>query len=120
MEVANSIHGGSGLAESSLRAVHILSCLGSGIKYSPYKCKPSSLQQLKARQGFKEQVNSLRSSWTRGLIDDHSVALICSAALFEEITIGWTEGVQILEQAFTMVLPGNQLFCCLSFSPFLT
>ncbi|KAM3381481.1 nuclear exosome regulator NRDE2 isoform X1 [Capsicum galapagoense] len=105
VEVANSIHGGSGLAESSLRAVHILSCLGSGIKYSPYKCKPSSLQQLKARQGFKEQVNSLRSSWTRGLIDDHSVALICSAALFEEITIGWTEGVQILEQAFTMVLP---------------
>lgn len=105
VEVANGIHGGSGSAESSLRAVHILSCLGSGTKYSPYKCKPSSLQQLKARQGFKEQVNMLRSSWTRGLIDDHSVALICSAALFEEITIGWTEGVQILEQAFTMVLP---------------
>lgn len=100
VEVTN--HGGS---ESSLRAMHILSCLGSGTKYSPYKCKPSSLQQLKARQGFKEQVNMLRSSWTRGLIDDNSVALICSAALFEEITIGCTEGVQILEQAFTMVLP---------------
>ncbi|CAN4087838.1 unnamed protein product [Withania somnifera] len=105
VEVANGIHGGSGSAESSLRAVHILSCLGSGTKYCLYKCKPSSLQQLKARQGFKEQVNMLRSSWTRGLIDDHSVALICSAALFEEITIGWTEGVQVLEQAFTMVLP---------------
>ncbi|XP_060204245.1 uncharacterized protein LOC132632360 isoform X2 [Lycium barbarum] len=108
VELANGTHGSSGSAESSLRAMHILSCLGSGTKYSPYKCKPSSLQQLKARQGFKEQVNILRSSWTRGLIDDHSVALICSAALFEEITIGWTEGVQILEQAFTMVLPGRR------------
>ncbi|KAL3374250.1 hypothetical protein AABB24_005955 [Solanum stoloniferum] len=105
VEVANGTHGGSGSSESSLRAMHILSCLGSGTKYSLYRCKPSSMQQLKARQGFKEQVNMLRSSWTRGLIDDNSVALICSAALFEEITIGWTEGVQILEQAFTMVLP---------------
>ncbi|XP_049396275.1 uncharacterized protein LOC125860375 isoform X2 [Solanum stenotomum] len=105
VEVANGTHGGSGSSESSLRAMHILSCLGSGIKYSLYRCKPSSMQQLKARQGFKEQVNMLRSSWTRGLIDDNSVALICSAALFEEITIGWTEGVQILEQACTMVLP---------------
>ncbi|KAJ8554076.1 hypothetical protein K7X08_024754 [Anisodus acutangulus] len=104
-ELANGTHGGSGSAESSLRAMHILSCLGSGTKYSSHKCKPSSVQQLKARQGFKEQVNMLRSSWTHGLIDDHSVALICSASLFEEITIGWTEGVQILEQAFTMVLP---------------
>ncbi|TMW97049.1 hypothetical protein EJD97_006322 [Solanum chilense] len=105
VEVSNGIHGGSGSSESSLRAMHILSCLGSGTKYSLYRCKPSSLQQLKARQGFKEQVNMLRSLWTRGLIDDNSVALICSDALFEEITIGWTEGVQILEQAFTMVLP---------------
>lgn len=118
MEVSNGIHGGSGSSESSLRAMHILSCLGSGTKYSLYRCKPSSLQQLKARQGFKEQVNMLRSSWTRGLIDDNSVALICSAALFEEITIGWTEGVQILEQAFTMVLPGIQLFHCSPFFPF--
>ncbi|KAJ8537094.1 hypothetical protein K7X08_035495 [Anisodus acutangulus] len=105
VELANGTHGGSGSAESSLYAMHILSCLGSGTKYSPYKCKPSSLQQLKACQGFKEQVNMLRSSWTRGLIDGHSVALICSAALFDEITIGWTEGVQILEQAFTTVHP---------------
>ncbi|KAK4734961.1 hypothetical protein R3W88_009222 [Solanum pinnatisectum] len=105
VEVANGTHGGSGSSESSLRAMHILSCLGSGTKYSLYRCKPSSLQQLKARQGFKEQVNMLHSSWTRGLIDDNSVALICSAALLEEITIGWTEGVQILELAFTMVLP---------------
>lgn len=105
VELSNGTHDGSGSAESSLRAMHILSCLGSGTKYSTYKCKSSSLQQLKARQGFKEQVNVLRSLWTRGLINDHSVALICSAALFEEITIGWAEGVQILEQAFTMVLP---------------
>nr|XP_016461934.1 PREDICTED: protein NRDE2 homolog isoform X2 [Nicotiana tabacum] len=105
VELENGSRGGSVSAESSLRAMHILSCLGSGMKYSPYKCKPSSLQQLKAHQGFKEQVNMLCSSWTRGLIDDQSVALICSAALFEEITIGWTEGVQNLEQAFTMVLP---------------
>ncbi|CAN4085405.1 unnamed protein product [Withania somnifera] len=67
------------------------------------------LPQLKAHQGLKEQVNMLCSSWTRGLIDDHSVALICSASLFEEITIGWTEGVQILEQAFTMRVCTNEI-----------
>ncbi|KAI9087387.1 hypothetical protein K1719_030707 [Acacia pycnantha] len=44
--------------ESSCRAMHILSCLGSGTKYSPYKGQPSSLQLLRARQGFKEKTRT--------------------------------------------------------------
>ncbi|KAI4347330.1 hypothetical protein L6164_008147 [Bauhinia variegata] len=90
--------------ESSHRAIHILSCLGSGTKYCPFKCLPSSLQLLKARQGFKEKIR-IRSSWARGMITDQSIALVCSAALFEELTSGWNASVEILDQAFVMVLP---------------
>ncbi|CAL1369193.1 unnamed protein product [Linum trigynum] len=87
------------------RALHILSCLGSGTRYSPFECKPSSLQLLRARQGFKERLKMVRSAWVRGSIDDQTVAVTCSAALFEEMTSGWTAGVEVLDEAFTMVLP---------------
>ncbi|EPS73922.1 hypothetical protein M569_00833, partial [Genlisea aurea] len=87
------------------RAVHILSCLGSGERYYPYKTPPSSLQRLRARQGFKDHLRLLRSTWSRGSTDDRSAALICSAALFEGLTSGWASGLEILQQSFSMVLP---------------
>ncbi|XP_010276297.1 PREDICTED: protein NRDE2 homolog [Nelumbo nucifera] len=90
---------------SSLRAIHILSCLGSGVKYSPFKCQPSSLQLLRAHQGFKERIRMLRLDWARGIIKDHSVALVSSAALFEALTTGKSAGVGVLEETFSMVLP---------------
>ncbi|XP_042501686.1 nuclear exosome regulator NRDE2 [Macadamia integrifolia] len=96
---------GSSLESSSSRAVHILSCLGSGVKYSPFTDQPSSLQLLRAHQGFKERIRALRSGWARGDIKDHAVALICSAALFEDLTSGWAAGIKVLEEAFSMVLP---------------
>ncbi|CAJ1952201.1 unnamed protein product [Sphenostylis stenocarpa] len=92
--------------ESSCRAIHILSCLGSGTKYSPFKSQASGLQLLRAHQGFKERLRTVWSSWVRGIINDQSVALICSAALFEELTTGWDAGIEVLNQAFSMVLPG--------------
>ncbi|PQQ15421.1 protein NRDE2 homolog isoform X1 [Prunus yedoensis var. nudiflora] len=95
---------GSG-CESSFRAMHILFCLGSGVTYSPYKSQPSNLQLLRARQGFKERIRTVQMAWVRGVIDDQSVALICSAALFEELTSGWAAGIEVLDQAFSMVLP---------------
>ncbi|XP_027358649.1 protein NRDE2 homolog isoform X2 [Abrus precatorius] len=91
--------------ESSYRAIHILSCLGSGTKYNPFKSQASSLQLLRAHQGFKEKLRTVWSSWVRGIINDQSVALICSAALFEELTTGWDAGIEVLDQAFSMVLP---------------
>ncbi|CAN1265751.1 Nuclear exosome regulator NRDE2 [Linum perenne] len=102
MELTNSDAGND---QEPSRALHILSCLGSGTSYSRFQCKPSSLQLLRARQGFKERLKTVRSSWVRGSIDDHTVAVTCSAALFEELTSGWTAGVEILDEAFTMVLP---------------
>lgn len=92
--------------ETSFRTLHILSCLGSGEPYSPFKSQPSSLKLLRAHQGFKERIRTVRSAWVRGLIDDQSVALICSAALFEELTSGWAAGIEVLDQAFATVLPG--------------
>lgn len=103
VELANSSGNSS---ESSSRAMHILSCLGSGVAYGPFKSKPSSVQLLRAHQGFKERMRTVRSAWVRGVIDDQSVALICSAALFEELTTGWAAGIEVLDQAFAMVLPG--------------
>lgn len=105
-EIANS----SGVAqESEFRALHILSCLGSGTKYKPYECSPSKLQLLRAHQGFKEIMRNLQSTWTCGTIEYSSIALVCAAALFEELTTGWASGTEILHDAFTMVLPGKVL-----------
>ncbi|XP_019430339.1 PREDICTED: protein NRDE2 homolog isoform X1 [Lupinus angustifolius] len=102
MELANNSYDNR---ESSHRAIHILSCLGSGTKYSPFQSQASSLQLLRAHQGFKEKMRTVRSSWIRGIINDQSVSLICSAALFEELTTGWDAGIEVLDQAFATVLP---------------
>lgn len=108
MEVATSTSCSN--SELSLqRAVHILSCLGGNIKYTPFKCQTSGLQLLRARQGFKEQIKSLRSAWGHGDVKEHSVAYICSASLFEALTTGWSAGIEVMEQAFAMALPGP--FC---------
>ncbi|XP_071702541.1 uncharacterized protein [Rutidosis leptorrhynchoides] len=93
------------LNESLPRALHILCCLGCGIKYSPFKSQPSSVQLLRARQGFKERVRMIQGTWIRGTVDDNSVASVCCAALFEELTTGWEAGVEILNQAFSTFLP---------------
>nr|XP_010917280.1 protein NRDE2 homolog isoform X1 [Elaeis guineensis] len=104
MEVAASTSCSN--SELSLqRAVHILSCLGGNMKYTPFKCQTSGLQLLRARQGFKEQIKSLLSAWARGDIKEHSVAYICSASLFEALTTGWSAGIEVIEQAFAMALP---------------
>ncbi|KAL4578898.1 hypothetical protein LXL04_015029 [Taraxacum kok-saghyz] len=92
-------------SESLARTLHILCCLGCGTKYSQFKSQPSNLQLLRARQGFKEQIRLLQVAWTRGTIDDNSVASVCCAALFEELTTGWESGIQVLNQALSMVLP---------------
>lgn len=42
----------------------------------------------------------------RGFIDDQSVALVCAAALFEDFAAGWAAGIEIIDNVFTMVLPG--------------
>lgn len=99
-------------SKSTFRALHILSCLGSGATYSPFKCQPSNLQLLRAHQGFKEKIRTVRSAWVRGHIDDQSIALICSAALFEELATGWAAGIEVLDQAFAVVLPGYSHLPC--------
>ncbi|WJX71933.1 hypothetical protein P8452_55870 [Trifolium repens] len=105
VELANNNDDGR---ESSYRAIHILSCLGNGTKYTPFKVQASSLQLLRARQGFKEKLRTILSSWVHGIINDQSVALVCSASLFEELTTGCDAGIEVLHQAFTMVLPGRR------------
>ncbi|KAF3792390.1 NRDE2-like protein [Nymphaea thermarum] len=104
MELGN-LTSGSTSSPCLERAVHILTCLGTGAKYSPFKCEVPSTQLLRARQGFKDKIKALRSSWARGDVRDHSVALVSSAALFEELTAGWSSARGVFEDAFSMVLP---------------
>ncbi|KAL8246022.1 hypothetical protein R6Q59_007238 [Mikania micrantha] len=92
-------------SDSLPRALHILCCLGCGIKYSPFKSQPSSLQLLRARQGFKEQIRMIQAMWIRGTVDDNSIASVCCAALFEELTTGWEAAMEVLSQALSTVLP---------------
>ncbi|KAG2271674.1 hypothetical protein Bca52824_066229 [Brassica carinata] len=106
-EIANS--SGSGLeTESSSRAMHILCYLGSGLAYVPYTSQPSSMQILRARQGFREKLKKIQSIWSHGVTDDQSAALVCSAALFEELTNDLSGTVEILEHMFSYVLPGRR------------
>lgn len=107
VELANSSDSNS---ESGLRAMHILYCFGSGVKYIPFTCQPSSLQQLRARQGFKERIRTMRSMGAHIVTDDRCTALICSAALFEELTAGWTAASEVFDQAFSMVLPERRTY----------
>ncbi|GAB2286590.1 hypothetical protein Dimus_020987 [Dionaea muscipula] len=102
MELASSSHGRSA---SSSRILHILHFLGCQIAYSPYKYQPSSVQLLRAHQGFKEQLKTARASWASGDYDDSSIALVCSAALFEEFSAGCTAAVNVLLESLAMVLP---------------
>lgn len=98
-------------SESSVqRVLHILSCLGSNAKYTPFISAVPSPQILRVRQGFKEQIKSLRPEWARGSIKESAVALVCSASLFETITSGFSCGLEVIEEAFSMVLPGR-FFC---------
>ncbi|MQL99647.1 hypothetical protein Taro_032373, partial [Colocasia esculenta] len=100
MEMSASLCRGDEI--SSQRSSYIVSCLGSNTKYEPFKSQASGLQLLRARQGFKEQINRLRPSWARGDIREGSIALICSASLLEILTTGWAAGLEIIEEAFSM------------------
>ncbi|PKA47022.1 hypothetical protein AXF42_Ash011696 [Apostasia shenzhenica] len=104
MEMAASTSG-SNTDHSSQRAMHILYCLGSNVKYSPFVVQLSGLKILRTRHGFKEQIKSLRSAWAHGDVKESSIALICSASLFEFLTSGGSSGIQIIEEAFSMALP---------------
>ncbi|XP_020268919.1 protein NRDE2 homolog [Asparagus officinalis] len=92
-------------SDSPQRAVHILCCLGGNIKYTPFKSRPSGLQILRARQGFKEQIKVLQSAWALGDIKEYSVVLICAASLFEALVTGLASGIEVIEEAFSMTLP---------------
>ncbi|XP_010487670.1 PREDICTED: protein NRDE2 homolog isoform X2 [Camelina sativa] len=94
--------------ESSSRALHILCYLGSGLAYTPYTSQSSSMQILRARQGFKEKLKKIQSAWSHGVTDDQSAALVCSVALFEELTNDLPGAVEILEHMFSSVLPGRK------------
>ncbi|KAG6498104.1 hypothetical protein ZIOFF_046013 [Zingiber officinale] len=104
MEIAMSTSN-SNSELSSQRAIHILSCLGGNVKYTPFSSQPSPVQILRARQGFKELIKSLRPVCARGSIGEQSLALICAASLFEILTNDWFTGIQVIEEAFSMVLP---------------
>jgi hypothetical protein len=102
-------------SDSMHRAVYILSCLGSNLKYSPFVGPISRLQVLRARQGFKEQIRSSRSAFSCGAINKESVALICSASLFESMTTGCYSGLEVIEETFPMTFSG---LASISFSYF--
>lgn len=113
-ELANhsSISSDTGVSskESKQRAIYILSCLGSGGKYSVYLSdhQVSSTQLLKGRRGFEEQLRKLRSLWAHGDIKEHSTALVAAAALFEDLVSGWEVAARVFEDAFSMTLPGRR------------
>jgi hypothetical protein len=72
------------------------------------------MQILRARQGFREKLKKIQSTWSHGVTDDQSAALVCSAALFEELTNDLPGALEILEHMFSSVLPGYLLISMIS------
>uniref|UniRef100_A0A0A9E0V8 Uncharacterized protein n=1 Tax=Arundo donax TaxID=35708 RepID=A0A0A9E0V8_ARUDO len=91
-------------SDSMHRAIYILSCLGSNVNYAPFVGPISRPQVLRARQGFKEHIKSLRCAFACGGIKEESVALICSASLFESMTSSYSSGLEVIEETFPMAL----------------
>lgn len=98
MEVAVSTSRSN--SDSVHRALYILSCLGGNVKYTPFVGPISRPMVLRARQGFKEQIRSLQSASACGGLKEESVALICSASLFESMTSGCSSGLEVIEEAY--------------------
>ena len=96
--------------ESKQRATYILSYLGSGAKYYAYlsEHQVSSTQLLKARRGFEEQLQKLRSLWAYGDIKEHSTSLVAATTLFEDLASGWEVLDRVFEYAFSMTFPGRR------------
>ena len=90
------------------KVLYILSCLGSGTPYIPYKAdKPaSSTQILKARLGFKEHLLMSRRRRDQGQLTDQLRAMISCAAIFELIIDGFDAARSVFEESFMMGLPG--------------
>nr|CAB3447982.1 unnamed protein product [Digitaria exilis] len=97
-------------SDSMHRAIYILSCLGSNIKYAPFTGPISRPQVLRARQGFKEQIRGLRYAFASGGIKEESIALVCSASLFESMTSGYSSGLEVIEETFHMAFSGLAFF----------
>lgn len=89
------------------KVLHILSCLGC---QAPYTCIGvdsllSSIQILKAKCGFREQLQNLRKGRIQGDISDKSTALIACAALFELLVDGFEAAGSVFEESLAMSLP---------------
>jgi hypothetical protein len=97
-------------SDSVHRAIYILSCLGSNIKYTSFGGPISRPLVLRARQGFQEQIKSLRPAFACGSLKEESVALICSASLFESMTSGYSSGLEVIEEAFPFSGSSPSLF----------
>ncbi|TVU28721.1 hypothetical protein EJB05_20251 [Eragrostis curvula] len=94
-------------SDSLHRAIYILYCLGSNVNFVPFVSPISRPQVLRARQGFKEQIRSLRSAFDCGDIKEETVALICSASLFESMTSGYSSGLEVIEEIFPIAFSEN-------------
>ena len=90
------------------KVLYIVSCLGSGISYSPFKANnpASSTQILKARHGFKEHLQISRRRRDQGQLTDQLRAMISCAAIFELLVDGFDAARSVFEESFAMGLPG--------------
>ena len=90
------------------KVLYIVSCLGSGISYLPFKADnpASSTQILKARHGFKEHLQISRRRRDQGQLTDQLRAMISCAAIFELLVDGFDAARSVFEESFAMGLPG--------------
>ncbi|KAH7307034.1 hypothetical protein KP509_22G043300 [Ceratopteris richardii] len=92
------------------KVLYILSCLGSSCSYTPFRGDRAvtAIDLLKARRGFKEQIQSFRKERKQPESSDSFKSLVVCASILELLTDGLDAAVSVFKESFSLCLPGKQ------------
>eukprot|EP00250_Pteridium_aquilinum_P014193 c21834_g1_i2 orf=187-3744(-) len=92
------------------KVLYILSCLGSGIPYTPFRAdNPATATDiLKAKRGFKEQIQSAWKRRNPADLSDQFKSFVVCASIFELLADGLEAAASVFEESFAMSLPGRR------------
>ncbi|KAI5059254.1 hypothetical protein GOP47_0025573 [Adiantum capillus-veneris] len=92
------------------KVLYILSCLGSRIPYTPFRVdfSPTPTDVLRAKRGFKEQIQSFFNEKRQLDVSDQFKAVVVCTSMFELLADGLEAAASTFKESFAMSLPGKR------------
>lgn len=92
------------------KILYILSCLGARISYASFKADyaATATDVLKARRGFKEQIQSFLKEKKQPELSDQFKSVVVCASMFELLVDGLEAASSTFKESFAMSLPGKR------------